>query len=223
MSRLSPSCAAFLALLAGTGAAPLSAQKTLCFNGSPLPGCSSFLIVEMQVAKPLRQSSRPVRWQSSTEPVEERMYEGLPYWELGMMRNLGSRWAAGGAARLGPRANGPLTGLTARARYWIDGDFGLDLSAGVTFHADHFHGDANRRVAGPLADARLNFRDDFYAGLRYESVVLLPVNDPGTMIDPGGRQHAISLLVGAGSEWAVGATALTALALLLFFSTADFR
>ena len=135
----------------------------------------------------------------------------------------GNRIAAPwGAARLGPGAQGALTGLTARGRYWLTDDLGVDVSAGATFLADHWHGDDGRLV-GPLADVRLNFRDDFYAGVRWESVDLKPVNEPGTMIDPGGRQHALSLLLGTGSEWAMGASGLTGLALLWFLTMVDFQ
>ena len=216
MSRFSLSFAAFLAVLAGAGPAPVSAQKTLCFSGSPLPGCSSFLIVEMQGALPVLQTSRPVQW-SWGPPTRERVWGDRPQWELGMMRNLNERWALGGAARLGPGAQGALTGLTARGRYWLTEDLGVDVSAGATFLADHWHGSGGR-IVGPLADARLNFKDDFYAGVRWESVYLNPVDAPGTMIDPGGRQHALSLLLGTGSEWAMGASGLTGLALLWFLT-----
>jgi hypothetical protein len=220
MSKYSLSFAAFLAVLAGGMPARLPAQQTLCFNGSPLPVCSSFVIVEMQGALPVLQSSRPVQW-SWGPPTRERLLQDRPQWELGMMRNLSEKWAVGGVARLGPGAQGALTGLTARGRYWLTDDLGVDVSAGASFLADHWHGSGGRLV-GPLADARLNFKDDFYAGVRWESFDLKPVNEPGTMIDPGGRQHALSLLLGTGSEWAMGASGLTGLALLWFLTVVDF-
>jgi hypothetical protein len=215
MSRYSLPFAVLLAAVPGS----LQGQQTLCFNGSPLPACSSFLIVEMQGAFPIVQTSRMVPgWSGMPSRVTE--FEDRPQWELGMMRNLNERWALGGAARLGPGSVGALTGLTARGRYWLTDDLGVDLSAGATFINNHFSG--GPRAAGPLADARLNFRDDFYAGVRWESVRLKPINDPPNWVDPGGRQQALSLLLGVGSEWGLGASGLTGLALLWFLTTADF-
>jgi hypothetical protein len=196
--------------------ATLSAQKTLCLNGSPLPECSSFLIVELQGVAPVIQTSRPVRYFEGAA-IEENAFGDYPQWELGMMRNVGDRWALGGAARIGPGGTGFLTGLTARGRRWLTSDLGVDVSAGATFHSNGYGG----RKTGPLADVRLNFRDDLYAGVRYESIYIDPIHLEH-QDDPGGRQHALSLLLGMGSEWAMGGSAAMGLALLLFLTTVDF-
>ncbi len=194
------------------------APRAFCFNGASLSACRTFLVVEMQGVLPLVQTTREVAWFEGYAH-EERAFTDNLQWELGLMHNVGDGWAVGGAARLGPGSTGALTGLTLRARRWLSPDVGLDLAAGVSFRAINSPGRSGRS-AGLLADARLNFNDDAYAGLRFEQFSLDPYADSYTF-DPGGPQRAVSLLLGVGSEWAVGGSAAVGAALLLLLTTVD--
>ena len=72
-----------------------------------------------------------------------------------------------------------------------------------------------------MAHARLNFGDDVYAGVRLEDVSLDPFRGSDGSYDPGGRPVAASILLGLGSEWAVGGSAVLGAALLLLLATVD--
>jgi hypothetical protein len=77
--------------------------------------------------------------------------------------------------------------------------------------------------AGFVGDARLNFRDDAYVGLRYEHVPLATSTGPEGGFDAGGEQRALSLLLGVGSEWAVGGSAAVGLALIWFLTSVEWE
>lgn len=198
---------------------PSDATRTLCLNGAPRPACATFLIVEVQGVLPVLRSTRSVRWfaghQAEVSPFGDRLQ-----WELGLMHNVSDRWALGGAVRLGEGSTGVLTGLTVRARRWLSADLGLDLSAGAAFVAPSSPGD-DGRITGFLADARLNFADDVYAGLRYERADVAPFDGPDGFYDPGGSPDALSLLLGLGSEWAIGGSAALGLALVILLASTD--
>lgn len=201
----------------------LSAQRTVCLNGAPRPACSGFLILEAGGLLPIVQTTRGVSW-SGQPPVEQTAFGDRLHWEVGMMRNVSGTWALGAAANLGSGPNGALSALTVRGRRWLGPDLGLDLSAGAGFRDN---GAGPRRVS-PVADARLNVRDDLFLGVRWEQAVLprvREVDSRGTVFfdDPGGRQHALSLLVGTGSEWAIGSTAALGLALIALIASVDWQ
>ncbi len=210
----------FLVLPTGLAAQEATSRpRTLCWDGAPLPACATFLVTEVQGVLPLLRSTRSVRW-SPDYPIEETPYEERLQWELGLMHNVSEDWAVGGAVRLGAGSTDVLTGLTARARRWLAPDLGLDVSAGAIFLADNGPGHYGR-ATGLMADARLNFGDDVYAGVRFEEVSLDPFRGSDGSYDPGGRPVAASILLGLGSEWAVGGSAVLGAALLLLLATVD--
>ena len=143
--------AVFVALLAALPAG-LAGQKTLCFNGSRLPVCSNFLIVEMQGILPAVETSRTVTWQGG-QMADQSVFEDRLEWHLGVMHNVDERWAVGGAVGLGTGAAGALTSLTARGRRWLTDDVAVDVSGGLLFGA-HERGGAGR--TGTLLDAPRN-------------------------------------------------------------------
>lgn len=197
---------------------PDAAPASFCFNGAPRSACGTFLVVEVQGVLPIVQTSRRVHWYGGYT-AEERSFGDRLQWELGLMHNVGDRWAVGGAARLGPGSTGALTGLTLRARHWVEENMGVDLAAGAGFHHLNTPGRYGRSV-GFVADGRLNFRDDAYVGLRLEQFGLEPWTEMEAS-DPGGTQRAVSLLLGAGSEWAVAGSAALGAALLFLLATVD--
>jgi hypothetical protein len=223
--------AAALFALPATGSAQDTAQAPapaeFCFDGARRSKCRTFVIAEMQGVMRLAQTSRLVKWtddpQYPAEPVSvwgEDADDALQ-WEVGLMHNVSERWALGGAARLGDGSTGALTGLTARARRWMSEEVAVDVSAGATFHTASSPGDYGRK-AGFSGDARLNFSDDAYFGLRYEQLPIEGKSGP-VGFDAGGQQRALSLLLGVGSEWAVAGTAALGLGLVLFLINGDFR
>lgn len=214
-------------ILTWSGGAPAAAQepepparpRTICLNGAPLPDCSTFVLVEMQGVLPVLRDTRTVRWSGGMEFEESPFAERLQ-WELGLMHNVSERWALGGTARLGSGSTGALTGLTVRARRWLAPDLGLDVSTGATFVTLSTPGRWGRGT-GFLADARLVFQDDLYAGLRFERFGVDPFTGPEDRYDPGGSQDALSLLLGVGSEWALGGSAALGIALVVLLGTMD--
>ena len=210
----------------GTLAPPAAAQeggdtRALCLNGGPRPACATFVVVEVQGVLPLVRNTRLVRWFGGHE-MEDTPYADRLQWELGFLHNVSERWALGGTVRLGAGSTDALTGVTVRARRWLSDDVGLDLSSGATFLAVSTP-ERYGRTTGWLADARLNFNDDAYAGLRYEVVPIEPFAGSEDTFDPGGNAQALSVLVGMGSEWAIGGTAALGLGLVLLLSLVDWE
>jgi hypothetical protein len=193
-----------------------------CFNGGSRSECGTFVIAEMQGVMRLAQTTRTVSWNDDMPASPVESYEDELQWEVGLMHNVSDRWALGGAARLGPGSTGALTGLSARARRWLSDDVAVDLSAGATFRALSAPGDYRER-AGVVGDARLNFRDDAYVGLRYEQLPVQRGAGPYGGFDAGGEQRALSLLLGVGSEWAVAGSAALGLGLVLFLIDGNFE
>ncbi len=217
LARKAPTFAAALALLAAAAPSTRLSAQTLCLNGSPPPKCSNFLIVEMAGVLPVAQTTRTITYPGYPS-IDVNAFDERLQWELGAMRNLNARWAVGGSARLGTGSSGALVGLEARARRRFDPLFSLDMSGGIGYVVAN----AGPRRVAPVVDARVNFRDDFFVGLRYEQAPLSRSFQPGIYDDPGGRQHAVSLLLGTGSEWTLGGTALLAAGIALLLATVDF-
>ena len=199
--------------------ATVAPTRSFCFNGARLPKCRTFVIAEMQGVMNLTQTTRAVRWSYGPE-AQERLFQDRPQWEVGLMHNVSEDWAVGGAARLGPGTSGALTGLTARGRRWINDAVAVDVSAGATFVSASGPGWWGEK-AGFVGDARLNFKDDAYVGLRFEQIPLEASTTPQGEYDAGGEQRALSLLLGVGSEWALGSSAALGVGLLYLLTTVD--
>jgi hypothetical protein len=206
--------AAAIALAALFQMAPsgLSAQKTLCFNGSRLPVCSNFLIVEMQGVLPAAQTSRTITWVGG-EAIDRTTFDDRLEWHLGLMHNVGERWAVGGAVGVGTGAANALTSLTARGRRWITDDVALDVGGGVLFGPQEVGGGTRN---GTLVDARLNFNDDVYGGVRWEQMNVRPATDFGSALvrarcgdGVGSRRHGGARALHRGHHRAADRAGLT--------------
>jgi hypothetical protein len=220
MIRFKPLMLGFAALgLAGPGgveaqgspatdAAP--EQRSFCFRGGRRAECATFLVTELQGNAPLAQTTRRLV-DIDGEVTDKRLFDKKQVqWEVGALHNLSDRWAVGATARVGNGTTHVITGATARARRWLSEDFAVDVAAGATFREV----ESTVTLAGGtglVTDARLNFRDDAYVGLRFEQISLPALTGPEGRFDSGGEQRALSLLLGMGSEWGVGGTVLIGL------------
>lgn len=93
-------------------AAPLRAQHAVCFRGRPLPQCRAFWLTEFGLSLP----------------------DGPFGWELGGMRNVGTRSAVGGTLYL--RVDGGTAyGVKPRFRRWLSPVVALDVSPGIIIMA----------------------------------------------------------------------------------------
>jgi hypothetical protein len=215
--------AAWLALpaaLAGQDTTQAHAPKAFCFSGAPRAKCRTFVIAEMQGSAPLFQSMRTVSWTPDEEPEQLGFFDERLEWEVGLMRNVSDRWALGGSVRLASADGGALQALTARARRWMSDEVAVDLSAGAHFIERIY---PEPRQAELTADARLNFRDKAYVGLRYDQATVVPSTNDWGGFDEGGDQRALSLLAGVGSDWALGGSAAAGLGLILLAGLVSFR
>ena len=195
-----------------------SAPASFCFNGARQSKCATFVIAEMQGSTPLIQSTRAVSWGDA--PVELGHFDERLAWELGLMHNVSDRWAVGGTARLGSGSAGALRALSARARRWMSDVVAVEVSAGASYEEDTY---PNGPKVDFTADARLNFRDDAYVGLRYDQVGLPSTRNEWGGFDAGGEQRALSLLAGVGSEWALGGSAAAGLGMILLLALVDWE
>jgi hypothetical protein len=104
---------------------PEPAPKKFCFRGRPAPACTGFAIIEFGGALGAKDGEDGI---SSTWPYVERQ---IAFWELGLMRNLGTRSAIGGTLLLTSRFS---VGIKARYRHWLGREFSVDLAPGLTVY-----------------------------------------------------------------------------------------
>ena len=194
------------------------APASFCFNGARKSKCATFVIAEMQGSTPLVQSTRAVGW-GGDQPREEGIFGERLQWEVGLMHNVSDRWALGGTARLGSGSTSAVTALSARARRWMSDVVAVDVSAGASFTPNSY---SYGPKADFTADARLNFRDDAYVGLRYDQVGLAATSNEWSF-DAGGEQRALYLLAGVGSQWALGGSAAVGLGMILLLSLVNWE
>jgi hypothetical protein len=134
--------AAALVLLAGAGA--LTAQTTgLCFRGRPAPRCHAFLITEFGV-----NGSTHDNFVDATSAV----------WELGLMKNTGSRAAFGATARFAVGAGDRLI-LSPRLRRWMSHGLTLDVAPGVIVWDDRTTGLSTAQAPGFSGQVTLGYQD----------------------------------------------------------------
>ena len=100
----------------------VASPKHFCFRGQPAPACTAFAITEFGGAL---GSGHDYSFEGHS--VER----GMVFWELGLMRNLGSRSALGGTVLLTSRFS---LGLKARYRHWLGRGFSLDVAPGLTVY-----------------------------------------------------------------------------------------
>ena len=133
---------AALVLLAGAGT--LSAQTAgLCFRGQPAARCRAFLITEFGV-----NGSTHDNFVDATSAV----------WELGLMKNTGSRSAFGGSARFAVGAGDRLI-LSPRLRRWMSHGLTLDVAPGVIVWDDRVTGLSQAQAPGFSGQVTLGYQD----------------------------------------------------------------
>jgi hypothetical protein len=100
----------------------MRAPRSICFRARMLPRCRAFWLTEFGLATRLGGHSTP---------------DGLLSWELGAMRNVGSRTALGGSLYLGipTTGSGELEGVGVKPRFrrWLGPGVALDVSPGILF------------------------------------------------------------------------------------------
>ena len=214
-------------------AAPTAAQegastpRDRCFTGKPLPECSGFWIVELRGQLPFVNTARV--WESiyrdtnqGTHRRDLREFGSSFGWDVGYLRNLSERWAAG--ASLGLELGHPVTHYAARARVrrWV-GESGVSLEAspGLLKTSGEYSNPGS--LLGFTVDLRVNIRDQGYLGARSD-VLGVPrwehTYPDATEIDHGGTHHALYLTAGLGSKpalWGSGVLAVGVLALVGIF------
>lgn len=191
--------AAVLLPLAATGLAlPGAAQDADsppvgCLHGSPLPTCSSFWLMELQVSDAWYLRELP----SGTYRGDGTQYE----WNLGHMKNIGDRWAVGGTLSLGSGSDGVFTGARGRVRRWLGPDVSVELEAGVA--ESNGGGGWYPSLTAPSVGARFNIQDWGSVFVRYDALgepadarIFFPDAEPVEW----GRQDAIRAGVGVGGK-----------------------
>ena len=137
-------------------------EQPSCFRGRPLPRCGNFWLTEFGVATVV--SNNP-----------NGLSGGLFTWEVGRMRNVGSRYALGIAAfgELGTPSSG--IGVRPRLRVWLGGNTSIDIAPGAVVVGSNTGPAFTGHVALNLAD---------YAAL---TVHLLGVRDAQYAIGPNSQ------------------------------------
>src|SRR5256885_5228882 len=130
------------ALLASVGT--LAAQTTgLCFHGRPAPRCRAFLITEFGV-------------NGSTH--DNFVDASAAIWELGLMKNTGTRTAFGGTARVAVGAGDRLI-LSPRLRRWMGDHLTLDVAPGIIVWDDRTTGLSTAQAPGFSGQITVGYRD----------------------------------------------------------------
>lgn len=121
--------------------APAPARPHVCFRGRPLPRCSAFWITEFGLAARL----------TPAEFANGPLYT----WELGGMKNRGTRNALGAALFVEGSDEGGAWGLRPRYRRWLNPKTTLDLAPGIAIGGDR------NLTPGFSGHVALNFADYF--------------------------------------------------------------
>ena len=125
-------------------AVPLAAQTSgLCFRGQPAPRCRAFLVTEFGV-----NGSTHDNFVDATSAV----------WELGVLRNSGSRTALGVTARVAVGAGDRLI-LSPRVRRWMGHHLSLDVAPGIIVWDDRTTGLSTAQAPGFSGQITLGYQD----------------------------------------------------------------
>jgi len=137
-------CAFKLVSLFAVCAGSLVGQATgLCFRGRPAPRCRAFLITEFGV-----NGSTHDNFVDATSAV----------WELGLLKNTGSRSAFGATARFAVGAGDRLI-LSPRLRRWMGNHLTLDVAPGVIVWDDRTTGLSTAQAPGFSGQVTLGYQD----------------------------------------------------------------
>lgn len=197
--------AAFPAGAGGQESAPVVG----CLHGVPAPVCATFWIVELQASEGVRLRDVPENAFSN----DLTQYE----WNLGHMRNLGTRWALGGTVSVGSGSDGIFTGARARMRRWLGSEVSVELEAGVA----ESNGDGAWRsvLRAPSVGLRFNIQDRGSVFVRYDGF-----GEPGDSLFAGpnrprvawGPQEVVRAGVGLGGTPALVGTGVVAAVFALY-------
>jgi hypothetical protein len=135
--------AVIAALLGGAAVTLMGQTSGLCFRGRPAPRCRAFLITEFGV-----NVSTHDNFVDATSAV----------WELGVLRNTGTRTAFGATARFAVGAGDRLI-LSPRVRRWLGHHLSLDVAPGVIIWDDRTTGLSTAQAPGFSGQITLGYRD----------------------------------------------------------------
>jgi hypothetical protein len=174
--------------------APADSLSGGCFRGRPLPACRSFLVFEIQKTQPLVQTRRTI-FEGPGGPVYPipEFGEGVE-WTLGLMWNVSSRIAVGGAFTTGLGVRTPL-GVRLRGRRWLSDEISVELEGGLLRETGDWPS------TGWSLGTRLNVQDRVSFFGRWDALDLR-ADQPYHPVD-GGVQHAFTVGAGLGSRPAV--------------------
>ncbi|MFC1572863.1 hypothetical protein ACFL6M_04610 [Candidatus Eisenbacteria bacterium] len=121
----------------------VSADAQVCYRGKPSPTCRTFMVTEVGLGLNVQES----QWEN----------KGWPLLEIGLMRNLGKRYAVGGTCYVvyDSKYEDFRGGLKLRARRWFNPDLSMNLSGGLLFMGGSY-GETFPAFAGHLD---VNYRD----------------------------------------------------------------
>lgn len=181
-----------------------------CWQGRPLPECRSFWLFEVQGNLLLAGSDRVVAFVDGRESRRPAFQNNLE-WNLGHMVNVSETVAVGGHFTIGTGSSDLLTGLKARARWWLHRDYSVELGAGG-FRTDLTGSLAGDATWGATVEARINIQDRGSFFLRWDGVDAPPqrvIADPDAPppMSESGFENALYAGVAVGSDWAAIATA----------------
>ncbi len=183
----------------GTAPDSLPDYASGCLQGSPLPDCVSFWIVEWQRSTALVRPS----WTDpgfGEDPPETEAPAAMLEWTVGYMSNRSDRWALGGAVSLGFATDLGITGFRARARRWLNPSLSLSVETGLA-RSTALRG-AYARGSGPSVGLRLDADDNVAVFARYDRVKAIPLGHAGSM-PPGGHHEYLRLGAGVGGKAAL--------------------
>jgi hypothetical protein len=171
-----------------------SANAETLWRGLPYPECDSFWITEFGVG--WRQGGM------SNELREDRLSGHQIRYDLGHMFNLDSRFAVGGTLSMTGNEEGHI-GLSGRIRYWMDRNWSVDFSPGITFYSTS--SDNRYSLQYPSFTSRLIINYAEFVGI-YVGLEQIRVNKGDDDLDlylgvhaasyPGGTLGALFLILG---------------------------
>jgi hypothetical protein len=160
-------------------------MRALCFRGAPIEQCRSFLLTETTFYLHIPDSGESAQLG----------------WQLGGMRNLSRKIAAGGTLVVGPyfREGGAALryGLLARLGLWLSPRLRLDLDGGWSSVPPDRSWDGSGRSEGVALSAAVSYRDGVGLALMFERVQARPATT-GIGLRLGSYPNMVVHGIGAG-------------------------
>lgn len=194
-----------VAFWGGPTAAALDAQAPparteFCFYPRSLPACQWFLITEAGYAVPLARTAPP----DGVPTTARSNPNGALALELGIMRNLTARWAAGATLSfLDLDADESRAAIRARLRRWLSPAVTAELAPGLIVEANDVLSDY------PFAPALPGW--SLQANLGYRDIALITAQ---VDVVRAGPETVADLLAGVRAGSGAGAAGLIALGVI---------